>query len=201
MSITQNSNNKPSGFVGRECDAGTPISGKTDSNIYQILKVNNDGTLPLNNYVGGVLISQPNYTVTAVGALGNNTFIGKSFCGVLNGGTYKINPTFIYQGTVAGAISFILYQQNSALDNYVSGLTEGNTFSAGFNDLNNGLYGYWHDSAVQNFGGGLSIAYNRNNTLEVNLQTGAYFVAMVSNASVTISVVGGHFGCYELVKI
>jgi hypothetical protein len=199
--ITQNSNNKPSGYVGRECDAATPIAGKTDSNIYQTLRLNTDGTLPIVNYTGGTIISSPIFVTTAVGALGANTYISNASLGFLMAGVYKINPTFVYAGTLAGGISFVLYQDFSTLATYINGLSQGNTFSPGLNDLNNGLYGYWHNTVAENFGAGLSIAYNRNNTLEVFLGSGNYNFAMISEGTVTISASGAQFGCFEVSKL
>jgi hypothetical protein len=199
--INQNSNNKPSGFVGRECDAGTPISGKTDNNQYQILRLNTDGTIPIQNFGGGFYTWGPNTVTTAVGSLGANTLISKSTVTTLTAGVYRINPTFIFTGALTGGISFIMYENGSDLFNYFNSIVEGNTVSPGLNDLNSGLVGYWHNTGIQNLGGGLSIAYNRNNVLEINITGSTYYMAMVSEGTVTISAAGGRFGCYEITKL
>lgn len=44
--INQQSNNKASGYTSKQCDAGIPISGRTnDTGIYEIVKVTTEGEI------------------------------------------------------------------------------------------------------------------------------------------------------------
>lgn len=201
----QLSNNKPSGFQSYECDAGTPISGRTSSSgSYQILKVNSDGSI--NNATADLQALYTGYNATAIATAGiappTNTFIGKSNSISVNDGQYQINPTFIYTGGAGGGISFILYKSFTNLDTYINTLTPfTDTFQATAPDIASGLYGFWHNTASQALGSNLQSSYNRNNTNSLYLTTGQYYIAVITDGATVFNAGIGLIGFYEFLKI
>lgn len=202
--ITQAPINKPSGTQGKDCDPGLPVSGRTSTGVYQILKVNTDGTIP----PGTVPLTTAPYTVNSFSAVGvppgtppANTFIGTTATfSIGTSGQYKINPTFTFDGT-GGGINFVLYSVTSNLGTYISTLPPFNAFAPGITDIATGLSGYWHNTANQAIGTTLSIAYNRTNTTEVYLPAGAYAMAVITDGAVTFTGGAGLIGFYEFIQV
>jgi hypothetical protein len=204
--INQNSNNKPSGFASVECDSGTPVCGRTATNgSYQILKVNQDGTLNTTSQTvaPAEYLQFANPITVPTGALAANTYIASLELGAYDSGIYKINPAFIFNGATTGGISFLLYNTLGEMFTYVNGLIQGAAFAPTIANVapNGGVAAYWHNTAVQSFGTILEISYNRNNTLEVFLDTGSYYIAIISDGAVNITTSSALFGCIEVSKI
>jgi hypothetical protein len=203
--INELSNNKPSGFQSYECDAGTPISGRTSSSgSYQILKVNSDGSI--NNATADTQALYTGYNTTSIATIGvappNLTFIGKSNSISISDGQYQINPTFIYTGGAGGGISFILYKSFTNLDTYINTLTPfTDTFQATAGDVATGLYGYWHNTASQGFSTSLQTSFNRTNTQSLYLTTGQYYIAIITDGATVFNAGVGLIGFYEFLKI
>lgn len=204
--ITQLSNNKPSGTQEAGiCDAGTPISGRTNAGRYQILRVNVDGSINIVSPANSTIYMGFNPTTIAVppGAPPAFTFIGITnqtiFVG--NDGVYRINPVYIYPGNAGGGISFILYKDFTNLGNYTNTLPPFNLYAPSPADISQGLYAYWHNTASQNIGAGLQTTYNRNNTQDVYLTTGQYNLAVVTEAGVVLTGGTSFIGLYEFTKV
>lgn len=208
--IGQNSNNKATGYTAKECDAGIPISGRTgDTGTYEIIKVNADGSLAISggptpltnaNYIqSNPVIFTPNVTppitnvfVASVGLFGGNSIAS---------GLYRINPTAIFSASGTGAVDFILYSQGSNIETYISFLFGGvDVFQPTTADVG-GTAAYWHNTALQNYGNQLKIAYNRQNSLDVYLTSGAYRMAIISNGGCTFIPDNDRLGFYEFSKI
>jgi len=204
--INELSNNKPSGFQSYECDAGVPISGRTNTTgSYQILKVNSDGSI--NNATPDTQALYTGYNTTSIATIGvspvNLTFVGKSNpINIQNSGQYQVNPTFIYTGGAGGGISFILYQDGSVLNAYINSLTPfTDTFQATATDIASGLYGYWHNTVVQAFSVSLRTSFNRDNTNSLYLTAGTYYIAIITDGATVFNAGVGLIGFYEFLKI
>jgi hypothetical protein len=204
--ITQNSNNKPTGYTGKQCDSGIPISGRTSSYDYQIIKVNPDGSL-----VSGVsyLAGTGNYIMNnaqPVGIVGgappSTTYLGSiPVGGTITAGSYTINPVLLYDGGAGGGISFLLYKQSTTIDTYISGLAPFNLFLPSIANLSTGLSGYWHNTVSQQIGGTIFTSYNRNNTLTCYLDAGNYLLAIITDGATIFNAGVGLAGFYEFNKI
>lgn len=204
--INQISNNKPSGYQSIDCDAGTPISGRTASNgSYQILKVTPDGSLNAvtSTVATGVYLQFANTINNPTGVLPANTLITKLQLGAYDQGIYRINPYYIFNGAVSGGISFLLYSSLGSMFTYINALIDGSPFAPTMVNIapNGGVAGYWHNSAVQSIGTNLVTSYNRNNSLDVYLDTDTYYIAIISDGAVTINTTPSTFGCIEITKI
>lgn len=212
MSLKVN-NTKPSGTVAKDCDAGTPIMGRTANNgTYEILKVNSDGSLPItptynpiNTFGAAYFGKNPQNINVPLPAPPANTYLGRfnvPLAGFNLGGLYEINPVFIfsYVGALTGGVNFVLFEQGSNMDNYINLLTPGNTFAPSIADLP-GVYQYWHNTAAQNFGAGLGITFNRNNTLKTFLPNANYEIAIITEGALSIQAGLQKAGFYELTQL
>lgn len=201
--------NKPSGYSSKDCDAGLPVSGRTSpTGEYEIIKVNADGSVCTTNLApidtsSAYLGINPTYLSLTPGAPTTNTFLGYASVTANNitAGVYRINPTFVYQGSPGGGISFVLYKDTTALGVYVSALPFGNAFAPALGDIQTGLCAYWHNTTSQAFGTNLQIAYNRNNSIDVYLDAGIYYMAIITDGAVVITNTNGRYGHYEFTKI
>ena len=202
------SNNRPSGSTTKECDAGTPISGRTASNgVYQILKVGADGGLlsgaplpdastpyatnpfPFNNPIGGAL---------GVDLIVFNQIVS----GTINAGLYRINPFYIYEGTGGGSVNFLLIKENTQLGNYA--ITRNafvDNWAATVSDYTGGYAGNWHNVANQEIANNILISYNRSNPLDVYLESGVYRVVVFVHTLITTLAGQTSTGFYEFTQI
>lgn len=204
--ITQLSNNKPSGTLEAGiCDPGTPISGRTNAGRYQILRVNVDGSINIATPQNSSIYTGFNATtlVTPPGAPPVNTFLGitNQTIQISSDGVYRINPTYIYPGNPGGGINFVLYKDFTNLGNYINTLPPFNLFSPAVTDINQGLYGFWHNTVSQNLGAGLMTTYNRDNTQDLYLTTGQYNIALYTEAGVILTGGVSFIGLYEFTKV
>jgi len=204
--ITQNSNNKPSGVTGKTCDSGTPVSGKTDNNEYQIIRVNTDGSIVTGgSYLAGVnpyILTNPAGIVVAPAVIPPLVFLGQVLSiNVTDTGVYRVNPVYIFQGLTNGAVNFVLYKTATTLSTYVATLVAGNLFSPTLADLTDGLAGHWHNTTCQVLGGTTQISYNRNNTAELYLEAGIYNLVVYTEVNTTITAPTTLGGFYEFTKI
>lgn len=205
MSITQVSNNRPAGSTAKSCDAGIPIVGRTSATgVYEILKVNSDGSLPLaanGTYVTGVPTPQtPNSTANPVTGvkpvdlvLAYNAIVGSP----VTAGLYKINPFFICEATVLGSVNMFLVKQGTPLDLYT---LSRNPFVDGFapliTDLAGGYTAAWHNVANQSIGGNIALSYNRSNELDVYLEAGIYWLLVTVHTNITMTAGANYQGFY-----
>jgi len=207
--IGQNSNNRNVGTQPKDCDAGIPIMGRTGGNptdSYQIIKTDYDGVLiGFPKAVGGQNYQGFFLGTFAVpgGAPPANTFLGicSNTFNVSADGQYQVNPVLIYPGAPGGGISFVLYKDFTAMGAYISTLPPFNAFNPSSADVTNGLYGYWHNSVSQNFGGALMYAYNRDNTLSTYLTVGQYNIAAITDGATNFAAGTAQIGFNEFVKI
>lgn len=204
--IGQNSNNKATGYTAKECDAGIPISGRTgQTGSYEIIKTLADGTLAgFPTYIPSLAYQGFSINTFAIpgGTPPSNTFLGKSGAfTLLNDGQYSVNPVFIYPGAAGGGISFVLYKSITNLGTYMATLVPFNAFNPTSTDMNDGLYGYWHNTTSQSIGNTLMYAYNRSNTLSTFLTTGQYYLAAITDGATNFSPGVGLIGFNEFVKI
>ena len=190
--ITQNSNNKPTGFTGKTCDAGTPVSGKTSGDVYTILQTNPAGALI--SAVGLItsapfVLTNPQTIIQTGGALATGTFIGAISVGSIAEGMYRVNPAFFYETAVAGGgITFVLYSTTGAMGAYIAGLANNTPFAPATGQVQGGLAGIWHNTASQQLGAGsIYFAYNRNNALDIYLSATTYGLAIVTDGAVNIN--------------
>jgi hypothetical protein len=205
MSITQVSNNRPAGSTAKSCDAGIPIVGRTSSTgVYEILKVNSDGSLPLaanGTFITGVPTPQtPNSTANPItGVKAVDLVLGYQAINTspVTAGIYKINPFFICSATALGAVNFMLIKGGTPLDVYT---VSRNPFVDGFapsiNDFNLGYTAFWHNVVNQNMGGNNALAYNRSNELEVYLEAGIYWLLITVHTNITMNAGANYSGFY-----
>jgi hypothetical protein len=130
--ISQIANNKASGLTGKDCDAGIPIVGRTSGNVYEIVKVENDGTL--SSDAGGIVIPQttgftyqPEVSILPSGIIPAGACIiynplpsSGFFIDITEAGIYNIRPFLFFRATVAGTITFVLIKTGTAADTYTS---------------------------------------------------------------------------------
>ena len=206
--MMQNSNLRPDGSTAIQCDAGTPIMGRTSTTgTYQILKVNADGSLPGNASplpLANYLAFNSIFTTFPPGTPGVNVLVQKVslFSGnpITESGLYRLNPTCVFSGSGTGGIDFILYPVGYAIETYIDGLTPGtDAFNPTIFDTI-GVTAFWHNTAVQNFGVNNKIAYNRDNSFDVYLDSGSYKLAIISSGGITYTG-QGFVGFYEFSKI
>ncbi len=102
--MMQNSNLRPDGSTAIQCDAGTPIMGRTSTTgTYQILKVNADGSiagLPSPIADASVYYSlTPNITPSPIGAMAGGTAI--LYADIINmTAMNRIKPTSYYNNLI-----------------------------------------------------------------------------------------------------
>ena len=154
--ISEVNNTRASGSSSIQCDAGVPISGRTsDTGVYNILKVNADGSLPT-GLVPESAGNVPYYgtprasTLNPIGAFAVNTLVfyeSITFAPIVDG-LYQIQPQFICASNSAGAVNFALIKTGSAMDTYTTTRVVGtDTFVPSITDFSAGFSAYW-DNAV-----------------------------------------------------
>lgn len=214
--ITQISNNKPSGYQSIDCDAGTPISGRTASNgSYQILKLSDTGSLLVQS---GISASGVEYQIefqTAIptgiaGAKASNIYLG-DFAVIttsVSAGWYSITPSFIIEASTGGSVNLLLVKAGTILDAYASGLVAGSDAFAPImaQITGGGLACMWHNLPLTGqLGTAITSATGGNaNTLEkvVYLEAGAYnIVAVVDTAITTVGGGSAKVGLQNLIQV
>lgn len=192
--ISQNSNNKPSGSTAVQCDAGIPIMGRTgDTGVYQILKVNADGSLPTPSVTIPTSpdLLTPDATVLAPpAAFAANIILsyGNFFVTVATAGIYVIRPFFMAQLSTLGAVNMYLIKQGTSLDAYTTTRGIGvDAYSPAITDFSTGLSAAFHNVANQNIGGQIGKTFVQPNTAqnEFYLETGNYNLLVVVHTALT----------------
>jgi hypothetical protein len=192
--ISQNSNNKPSGSTAVQCDAGIPIMGRTgDTGVYQILKVNADGSLPIPSVTIPTFpdLETPNTTPLApAGAKAVNLILsyGSFTVNVATAGNYTIRPFFMAQLTVLGAVNMYLIKQGSVLDAYTTSRAVGvDSYNPAITDYVNGLAAAFHNIANQFIGVNIAKTFITSNieNFNVYLETGDYKLLVVVHTALT----------------
>lgn len=203
--ITQKSNNRPSGSSAKSCDAGIPIVGRTSSTgVYEILKVNADGSLPLaanGTFVSGVPTpSTPTATanpLTSVKPAGLVLAYNAVNVAPITAGLYEINPFFICNASVAGSVNFMLIKSGTPLDVYATGRAPfTDSFTPGITDFQTGYAAFWHNVTNQALGGNNVLAYNRDNKQSVYLEAGIYWLLIYVHTDITMNAGANYFGFY-----
>jgi hypothetical protein len=210
--MMQNSNLRPDGSTAIQCDAGTPIMGRTSTTgTYQILKVNADGSLPVGANTPLTPPSTPSsnspFSVTlGSGIIGAGTFLFCVPCTIIttpNAGLYRINPFVAFNGIGAGSINIALVEDSSSLASYCFGLNPGvDAFSPGISNLTSGLSCWWHNNTAEAISGQVQIAYNRNNPTNAYLSNTPQFLLAWVHTAITVGALGQfNYGFYEFAKI
>jgi hypothetical protein len=210
MSINQVSNNRPSGSTAKACDAGIPIVGRTSSTgVYEILKVNADGSLPLaanGTFVSGVPTSDsptaganPTTGVKAVDLVLAYNLVTPT---PLTAGLYKINPFFICSATVLGAVDIMLIKQGSPLDAYTSTRAPfADGFAPSIGDFADGFAVFFNSVTNVNMGGNNALAYNRSNETTVYLEAGSYYLLVKVHTAITMTAGAIYSGFYNFTQL
>ena len=214
--ITQISNNKPSGYQSINCDAGTPISGRTASNgSYQILKLSDTGSLLVQS---GISASGVEYQIEfqtaiptgVVGVKAPTTFMGyySVITTSISAGWYSITPSFILEATSGGSMTLLLTKAGTILDAYASGLNSGSdAFAPTMAQISGGgLACMWHNLPLTaSLGTNIQSATGGNaNTLEkvVYLEAGNYnLTAIVDTAITTAGTGSAKVGLQNLIQV
>lgn len=210
MSINQVSNNRPSGSTAKACDAGIPIVGRTSSTgVYEILKVNADGSLPLaanGTFIAGVPTSDsptaganPTTGVKAVDLVLAYNLVTPT---PLTAGLYNINPFFICNASVLGAVDIMLIKQGSPLDSYTTTrvpFTDG--FAPSINDFADGFAVFFNAISNVNMGGNNALAYNRSNQITVYLEAGSYLLLVKVHTAITMNAGAIYSGFYNFTNL
>lgn len=192
--ISQNSNNKPSGSTAVQCDAGIPIMGRTgDTGVYQILKVNADGSLPTPSVTIPTFpdLISPNATVLApAGAKAANLILsyGSFTVNVATAGNFTIRPFFIANLTVLGAVSMYLIKNGTPLDAYTTSRAVGvDSYNPAITDYSSGLAAAFHNIANQFIGVSIAKTFITSNieNFNVYLETGDYKLLVVCHTALT----------------
>jgi hypothetical protein len=197
--MMQNSNLRPDGSTAIQCDAGTPIMGRTSTTgTYQILKVNADGSiagLPSPIADASIYYSlTPNVTPSPVGAMAGGTAIlyADLITTSINAGSYTLSPMYQVQATTTGgAITMILVKVGSTFDAYCSSLNLGSdAFTPNTGNLGTGFAQIWHNIPLQEMGtiAGVSTSTANANVLEKStyLESGAYKLMVICHTAFTI---------------
>lgn len=208
--ITQVSNNRPSGATAKSCDAGIPIVGRTSpTGVYETLKVNADGSLPLaanGAPVTGVptpqnptALANPVTGVKPTGlVLAYNAIVGAPIAS----GLYKINPFFLCNASVLGSVNFTLIKQGSSLDVYATSrvpFVDG--YTPAINNFQTGYSFFWHNIVNQAMGGNNAISYNVNSEKIVYLEAGIYWMLVTVETAITMNAGACYLGFYQFAAL
>lgn len=202
--ITQISNNKPSGYQSIDCDAGTPISGRTASNgSYQILKLSDTGSLLVS---GGVNPASVEYQIESIVPVGTGVVgvkIATTYLGSIavvpasiSAGTYTISPSMILEAVSGGTITLLLVKAGTLLDSYSATLNVGvDPYSPTIATVTSGgLACIWHNLSLNAYLGAniTSCTGGNNNVLErtVYLEAGAYNMVAIVDTNITTAGTG-----------
>ena len=197
--MMQNSNLRPDGSTAIQCDAGTPIMGRTSTTgTYQIMKVNADGTiagLPSPIADASVFYSlTPNPYASPLGAMGGGTAIAYAdiITTQISAGSYIISPQYVVQATTTGgSVTMILVKVGSVLDAYCNSLNLGtDAFTPNTGNVSNGFAQIWHNVPLMELGtiAGVSTTTANANVLNksVYLESGTYKLLVICHTAFTI---------------
>lgn len=211
--IGQNSNNRASGISAKECDAGIPIVGRTSANgQYEIIKVAADGTIVTNAGASPIPDSTTPYLlqpavnpITIPGLMPPDVLMcTQQITGIINEGVYRVNPTIIFDGAISGSVNMALVKQSSVVGGYFIGLVpfvDPVALSTAF-IASGGLAFYWHNTAIVGLGTNSVIAYNRNNSQTIFLETGDYYLCVWNDSGVNVLSPGNLLvGALEFSKV
>jgi hypothetical protein len=168
--------------------------GRTsDTGVYQILKVNADGSLPTASVTIPTFpdLLTPNATPLApAGAKAANLILsyGSFTVNVATAGNFTIRPFFMSQLTVLGAVSMYLIKQGSVLDAYASSRLVGtDSYNPAITDYVNGLAAAFHNIANQFIGVSTAKTFITSNieNFNVYLETGDYKLLVVVHTALT----------------
>ena len=188
---------------------GTPVMGVNENNVYNILNTNLQGNLITGgkyvnpsdvSYIG----SNPGIIGTVASTPANNTFINYQVItqNSIEEGVYSVNPTYLYiAGGAGGAITFVLGKVGSSFDSYVSSLTPGNAFNPGMSPLLDGFFGCWDSVPVVLLGTTLAHTTRVDNSKQIYLETGSYFIVIVTKTGVNFGGGNTLVGFYEFNRI
>lgn len=202
-------NNRPSGSGAKTCDRGLPVSGRTAATgEYQILKVGNDGGIITGSPVADTGIAYAPNPMQFLNPIGgalpvdrivfNQTIVNVTIAA----GVYRINPFHIYEGTAGGSLNFLLVKELSTLNTYAATRNAYvDNFTPTVNDYNDGFSGIWHNVASEEISNNIFVAYNRNNPLELYLESGTYRLVVFVHTGIS-TVIGSTFtGFYQFTQI
>lgn len=205
--MIQNSNNRPAGSNAIQCDAGTPIMGRTsDTGTYQVLKVNADGSiagLPSPVADASVLYSlSPGVIPSILGAFAGGVAIDyvDVITTSISAGSYTIAPWYGLEATTSGgSISIGLVKVGSNMDTYCTGLNLGtDAYQPPVTLAWNGLAQFWHNIPIEPLGSlaGASFIVGNQQVMakSVYLETGTYKLIVICHTAFTkgspFSIVG-----------
>jgi hypothetical protein len=192
--ISQDSNNRPSGSTAVQCDAGIPIMGRTgDTGVYQILKVNADGSLPTPSVTIPTfpdLITPTVNVLAPAGAFAANIIIAYDggFVTVATAGNFIIRPFFMANLTVLGAVNMYVVKAGSVLDTYIQSRAIGvDSYTPAITDYVNGLSAAYHNVSNQNIGTNVGKTFVQNNTAQTEyfLEAADYKLLVVVHTALT----------------
>jgi hypothetical protein len=208
--IAQSSNNKPSGFRSKSCDAGIPIMGRTsDTGVYDILKINSDGSLmtatniPISGIPNNDVTTAVNNPTTSIKTTGLIVFNRQITIDPLTKGVYKIDPFFISMASTLGSFNFMLYKNGSSLALSCTGLIPFlDSVSFTSTDLMDGFGGFWHNIPQQLMNpSNTTITYSNNSNKEIGLADGQYSLIIWVHTATTMITADCQIGFNEFSKI
>jgi len=148
--INQVSNNKPSGFQSKECDAGIPISGRTsDNGTYQILKLLPNGIVANQSPIVAQYVGLPTTQIFVVpAAVTAGRFLGilPAFLTIDERGVYDLEPYVQLECTGTPIIDLIITSVSSGLTTYAGTISAGtDPFAPTFGDFTLVDSGFYFD--------------------------------------------------------
>jgi len=202
--ISSMNTTKPSGSASIQCDAGTPISGRTgDTGTYEILNLLPGGAIAQGVNITANYVNPPiPITLPPGGVLATNVIIGvvSSVITIPESGLYNLQPFVLFSGATGGgtsSISIILTNAASTLSAYASGLIP---YSDGFNPNNTQLSGvdtgYSYGPILLEVYGTASRRSNLNVTHIKNYyyNAGTYNAILVCRNAFTVTSPNAYFG-------
>jgi hypothetical protein len=182
MSLSNFNTGIPQGTQEQSCTPGSAVGGLDSNNIFRILKVNADGTLPMSSNVpvtgfpsSGFPLStlNPTSSIKPAGLVVFNALVTPTS---ITNGVFKIDPFLSCDSVTLGAFNFMLYRTGfTSLATAVGSLSPFvDSISFTQDDLANGFGGFWHQIPQQNMIGTTTITVSNNSNKEIGLTTGQY---------------------------
>ena len=209
--ITQNANNKVDGTVGVQCDFGIPVMGRDPSNnTYKFLNTNSAGVLNIINnsktFATGVKTSATPASnlnpITGVKAANLVLSYNQISATALVAGLYQINPFFICNASVAGAVNFTIIKAGTPLATYAaSRIPFTDPYAPAITDFSQGYGFFWHQIVNQPMGNNNFVSYNVQSQKTVYLEAGTYFLLITVDTSITMNAGENFSGFYEFTQL